>query len=64
MEQIQAIIDIVVSYIPVALTVVGTFSVIASATPNKVDDRIAQVIMDVINFLGANLNKAKNDPNA
>jgi len=64
MEQVNAIIDIVVGYIPIAVTVVGVFSLIATQTPNKVDDRIMQVILDVINFLGANLGKAKNDPSA
>ena len=62
MEQIQAIIDAIVSYIPVALTVVGSFAVIATLTPNRTDDKIVQFILDFINFLGANLGKAKNKP--
>jgi len=61
MEQIQAIVDMIIAYIPIALTVVGTFALIATKTPNKVDDKILQVILDVINFLGANLGKAKNE---
>ena len=32
----------------------GGFAVIASMTPNKSDDRIVQMILDVVNFLGAN----------
>ncbi len=60
MEQIQAIIDAIVGYIPVALTVVGAFAVIATATANKSDDKIVQFILDLINFLGANLGKSKN----
>ena len=39
--------------------IVGGFAVIASMTPNKSDDRIVQMILDVVNFLGANFGKAK-----
>jgi len=56
------IIAVVVSWIPVLLSVVGAFALIATKTPNKTDDRILQVILDIVNFLGANLGKAKNDP--
>lgn len=41
--------------------IVGGFAVIASMTPNKSDDRIVQIILDCVNFLGANFGKAKND---
>ena len=44
------------------LQIVGAFAIVATMTPNKVDDKIAQIIMDGINFLGANVGKAKNDP--
>jgi len=40
--------------------IVGGFAVIASMTPNKSDDRVVQMILDVVNFLGANFGKAKN----
>ena len=60
MEQIQTIIGVIVDWIPTALAVVGAFALIATKTPNKTDDRILQVILDIINFLGANLGKAKN----
>ena len=39
--------------------IVGGFAVIASMTPNKSDARIVQMILDVVNFLGANFGKAK-----
>ena len=42
-------------------SIVGGFAVLASLTPNKSDDRIVQVILDFVNFLGANFGKAKND---
>ena len=41
--------------------IVGGFAVIASMTPNKNDDRIVQIILNCVNFLGANFGKAKND---
>lgn len=44
------------------LGVVGAFAVIAAWTPNKSDDRIVQLILDAINFLGQNFGKARNDP--
>ena len=40
--------------------IVGGFAVIASMTPNKSDDRVVQMILDMVNFLGANFGKAKN----
>lgn len=57
----QAISDFITQWFPIATSVVGTFAIIATATPNKVDDDIIQVLMKVINFLGANFGKAKND---
>lgn len=42
------------------LSIVGGFSLIATLTPNKTDDRIAQVLLDAINFVGGNVGKAKN----
>ena len=50
----------IVGIIDIALSAVGVFALIATRTPNKVDDRIAQVFADIVNFLGANLGKAKN----
>ena len=42
-------------------SIVGGFAVLASLTPNKSDDRIVQIILDIVNFVGANVGKAKND---
>jgi hypothetical protein len=47
-------------WIALATSIVGTFSLIAVKTPNTVDNKILQFIMDAINFLGANLGKSKN----
>ena len=42
------------------IQLVGAFALLATMTPNKTDDRIMQVVLDAVNFLGANLGKAKN----
>lgn len=60
MELIAKVLEFTQTYLPVAVSIVGSFALLASVTPNKTDDRIAQVILDVVNFLGANLGKAKN----
>ena len=41
--------------------VVGVFALVATVTPNKTDDGIVQKALEIINFLGANFGKAKND---
>ncbi len=46
----------------VVLSGVGFFSLVATVTPNTADDEIMAKILKAINFLGANLGKAKNDP--
>lgn len=50
-----------VGIISAAASIVGGFAVIASMTPNKSDDRIVQIILDVVNFFGANFGKASNN---
>jgi|TARA_R100001594_G_scaffold147726_1_gene201283 hypothetical protein len=41
-------------------SVVGGFSILATLTPNQSDNRVVDVIMQVINLLGANVGKSKN----
>jgi|TARA_R110000751_G_scaffold17867_2_gene54667 hypothetical protein len=60
-EVISLITNNYVAILSAVGSIVGGFAVIASMTPNKSDDRIVQMILDVVNFLGANFNKAKND---
>lgn len=48
----------------VAVGLVGVFALIASVTPNKSDDKWAANLLKVINLLGANFGKAKNDKRA
>ena len=64
MELIAKVLGFAQEYLPVLVSIVGSFSLLASVTPNKTDDRIAQVILDIVNFLGMNINKAKNDKDA
>ena len=60
-ELVSFVMDNYVSILSAVASIVGGFAVIASLTPNNSDDRIVQMILDVVNFLGANFGKAKND---
>lgn len=44
------------------IQVVGGFALLATVTANQTDDKIVNSILKVINFLGGNVGKAKNDP--
>lgn len=50
--------------IQVLLQVVGAFAIIAAWTPNNADNKIAAMLLEAANFLGANLNRARNAPDA
>jgi hypothetical protein len=54
--------ELFTQYADIALGVIGIFALVATKTPNTVDNRIAQFLADLVNFLGANVGKAKNDP--
>jgi len=60
MENLKGIIDLVVVWLPIAVSVIGSFALIATVTPNKTDNKIAQVLLDIVNFIAANLGKAAN----
>jgi len=45
-----------------APTIIGVFAVVAKYTPNTADDKLAQMLFDIINVLGQNAGKAKNAP--
>ena len=60
-EVISLISGNYVGIISAVASIVGGFAVLAFLTPNKSDDRIVQIILDIVNFLGANIGKAKND---
>ncbi|WP_310622491.1 hypothetical protein [Flexibacterium corallicola] len=44
------------------LAIVGVFAIIATKTANSSDDAIVDTLYKIINFLGANVGKATNDP--
>lgn len=44
-----------------ASSVIGVFSAIATITPNTADNKIADFLLKLINILGANFGKARND---
>ena len=50
----------VLAWTDIALSVVGLFALISTKTSNTTDDRIAQVLLDIVNFLGGNFGNAKN----
>lgn len=49
-------------WIPVIMQIIGMFATIAAVTANKTDDKIVNMILTAINFLGFNFGTAKNDP--
>jgi len=56
----NVISDLVTTYLPVLVSLVGSFALIATLTPNKTDDKIIGWLLTVINFLGGNFGKAAN----
>lgn len=64
MELTQNLAENGAAYIQIALAFIGAFALVATMTPNKTDDKIVNIALKVINFLGANFGKAKNDPKA
>ena len=47
-------------FILIAGAGIGFFSAIATMTPNEHDNKIAAILLNIINILGANFGKAKN----
>tara|TARA_R100001244_G_scaffold40674_1_gene36586 strand:- start:497 stop:706 length:210 start_codon:yes stop_codon:yes gene_type:complete len=48
------------AWFAIATSIVGSAALVATLTPNKSDDRIVQWLLDIVNFVGANVGKAKN----
>ena len=46
------------------VAMIGGFAIIATATPNKADNKIADVLLRIVNFFGMNFGRSRNDPNA
>ena len=57
----DGIINFINEWYQPILAVVGAFAAIATMTPNKADNKIANLLLKVINLFGANFGKAKND---
>jgi hypothetical protein len=47
-------------WLDVITSIVGTFALIATRTANTSDDKIADILVKIIHFLGGNFGKAKN----
>lgn len=60
MEIIQQIMDNWDSILMAVGSIVGGFSVLATMTPNSADNKVVDMMMRMINLLGANVGKAKN----
>ena len=50
--------------VQIVLQVAGAFAIIASMTPNVADNKVAALILEGVNFLGGNLGRARNAPDA
>ena len=60
MEMIQQVMDNWDSILVAVGSIVGGFSVLATMTPNSADNKVVDMMMRMINLLGANVGKAKN----
>ncbi len=45
----------------VVSSVIGAFSVIATVTPNRIDNAVIDILLRVINVLGMNFGNSKNE---
>ena len=54
------LLPVITKYIPIITGIITVAAAIAAVTPSKSDDRIVQLILDIINKLGLNIGKAKN----
>jgi len=57
---IANIIAKIMEYAPIVSAVIAVASAIAAITPSKSDDRIVQLVLDIVNKLGLNVGKATN----
>lgn len=54
------VIEFYVQYGEAILAFVGAFAVLATATPNKTDNKIVDTVLKLVNLFGANFGKAAN----
>lgn len=63
MDEVTAASGVIVwlkTWIPVITQVVGSFALIATVTPNKSDNVVFQIALELLNFMGGNFGKASN----
>ena len=60
MEMINWVMENWEQVLMVVSSIVGGFSVLATMTPNSADNKVVDMVMRIVNFLGANVGKAKN----
>lgn len=51
----------IMSWLKIASSIVGAFSVISTVTPNRADNVVADVLCRVVNFVGMNFGKSRNE---
>ena len=56
----DGLINLLKTWLPVITSVVGSFALIATMTKNKWDNKLVQVLSNIVNFLGANFGKSVN----
>ena len=49
------------TYVELALAVLGLFAIIATITPNEADNKIVQAIYTIVNKLGLNVGRSRNE---
>jgi len=60
MEQIQTLLALLAKWWPAITAIIAACAAVAAITPSRSDDRIIQIIIDIVNKLGLNVGKAKN----
>ena len=50
-----------VEQLKMGLSFIGAFAALASMTPNKADNKIANILLGLVNILGLNIGQAKNN---
>ena len=53
-------IEFFTKYWEFILALIGAFSMLATITPNKTDNKVVEWILKIVNFLGMNFLKAEN----
>ena len=51
----------ILGYVKIATSLIGFFSVVATFTPNRADNAVVDVLMRLVNAIGMNFGKAKNE---